>query len=529
MVRTFSRASIAVLGIALLLVPSLAVQAHDEGGMPDDRDEVDPRLAPPNRGYTGPSSLPWLSFYEGIWVYGQFREIKLGNQVPQNVRGDGDWLVWEDARRGDIFLFSVGAGEGFYITADGVPQRNPDIQGGTVVWEDYRDGPAKIYAYEIDSGETRRVSGGPGNHRRPSLDGPLVAWEDDRDKAFDIWGAWLTNGTTFPVVRSPDRESDPLVVKGSIYYRTYRFSVWDILAYDVERNRTTAVTNDAVINGAPFSNGKDVYFLSQAYNVAWELQRYDVAEGRVRSTGINLVDTARTPISGDRLLQVARDGGYSQVVARNITTTGTNHISGNLKLVTDPELIGRTAFFMVQTFNGTSLLMVEVSDFAFAKRPELLITGPSTGAFWTRPVKVQGYLKAGTTFREPDTFTYRVNGGPPRAIPPSQAWSFTLDPEGYKPGNHQVTVRATFSDGPPTEASTTLVVPSTTSGLDIEKQAEYFHRAQVFFAYNKYIGQNAAAWILLPLLLLILLVVVVRLILVIRANRRDVRIEFVRP
>ncbi len=524
---TASRLLRGILLLALLIIPGTAL-AHDENGNPTPDDDPEQAVLP-SSGYTGPSSLPYLSFYEGAWLYGQFQEKRLSDQIPSHVRGDGDWLVWEDARRSEIFLYSVSANDGFYLTSDRAVQRNPEISGSTIVWEDYRDGrQAQIYSYNMDTGITKRLSTGGGNNRNPSIDANIVAWETDRSGNQDIYGIRLNNGTEFPIQSGTDRETDPHVLDGQVYYRTYRFNLWDIMGHDVHENRTYAVTSDLAINGVPFDNGQNLLFLTQT-QTAWVLTGYDAKDDRVRATGIRFSDTARTPASGDHLIQLARDVGKSQVVARNITTGATNHITAGLNLLTDPHLDGNTVFLILATKNGTSLITLQISDFAFSARPKLDVISPNTGTRWINTITARGTLQAGSTWTAPQTFTYRIDNKAPNLIIADRQWSFSLDPTGLEPGTHMVTITATYLEGPPVQSTITLTIPGTTKGLDISSLGEQAHKARLAGAYTNYIGNNPASWLIIPLIIIVLVLATIRIIIAIRHNRNPTTVEYVRP
>lgn len=523
-----SRRCLGILLVLLLCAPSALAHGGDAHTSPS---HVDAPSAEPTipEGYTGPGREPYVSYFQGTWLYGAMSATPLPGQYPRNIRGDGEWLVWEDAARSDIYLFNVAAGQGYYVTADRFAQRNPEISDGIVVWEDYRNyNRADVYAYFIETGETRRISTGPGNHRNPSIDSPIVAWEDDRNNSADIWAASLLNHTEWPVSTLDERESDPLVVGTEVFWRTYRFNVWDIVGYDAATGERFQVTSDTSIQSAPFTNGRDVLFLTQFYS-GWELDRYDTRAQRVVETSLRMQDTTPTPASGEHMLRSARDVGYTQLVAQNLTNGATSHVSGNLLLTTDPFLMGRTAFATVRTPNGTSLLALDVSPFAWGKRPELTLTSPSSTVAWVRPIVVQGVLTAGPSWAEPVTFTYRLNDGAPQAIAPSERWRFTLDNAGVEPGNHLLTVRATFREGPPVESSVTLVVPAPSRSVDVEQAGPAFHAARIMSEFNLYVVQNPAAYVLIPAVLLILALVGIRLWLAIRPRRALSTIEYVPP
>lgn len=522
--RRLVRSLIILTLLAGGLVPHAAGHGED-GQLTAEELEHDKH---PTSGYTGPSKVPYLSYFEGTWIYGQVQTRNLREQLPQSLAGDGDWLVWVDARRSDIYLHSISAGDGFYLTNDRYVQRNPAISGNIVVWEDYREGGAEIFAYDIDTGVTRKLSDGAGNHQKPSVHGRLVAWQTDRDNMHDIVAVDLKNGTPRLVTQTRDRESDVLVLDGNIYYRTFRFNVWDIHGHEFATNRTWPITSDYVMNMQPFTNGKEVLFLTQDL-AGWRLHRYEAAKDRDLVTGLRFSDTTPTPASGEHVLYLSRDLSKTQLVVRNMTSGSTNHITGSLQLASNPVLMDKTVHVFVATLNGTQLLNIRVSDFAFAKRPSLVITSPGPSATWVRPITIRGILEAGTTFTEPETFTYRINGGPPQVLAPSPEWRVTLDPKAYEVGVHTVTFRATYLEGPPLQTSVALSVPQVTSGLDITANAGKFHEARLYAAYARYLGDNPAAWIVLPLLLIVLILIIARLVIAYLSNREDMRVEFVRP
>lgn len=518
----------ALVLLALLALPGALAHEEEKHVEPGTDTETGESWAP-NDGYTGPGYEPYVYFIEGVWLYGQASVTPLGEKnLPRNIRGHGDWLVWEDANHGDIYAYSLSAGMGYYLTNDAAPQRYPQIHGNVVVFEDYRNGRANVVAHFLDTGEQRLLSTGPGNHRRPSIHGDLVVWEDDRSRNTDVWGARLSGGGEFPIVNTSDKETEPIALDGVVYFRTFRFNIWDVHGFDLERNETFPVTSDVLLQSAPFTNGRDVLFLTQFQGTGWRLDRYDVQTQRITETKIRSPDSALLPASGEHVLQQARDVGMVQIVARNLTTGTTTHVSGNLALVTDPFLMGRTAYAAVATTNGTSLLALDVSPFAFGAQPRLTIVNPTSAIMpWTRPLAVQGILTTGPGWTEPVTFTYRVNGGPPQIIPPEQNWRVTLDNAGAAEGNHRVVFRATFREGPPVETAIHLVVPLKNAHLDLGEIGPQYHAAKTMAALNAYVLANPASWFLIPIVLFLLLLVAIRLWIALRPKRELVVAEYV--
>lgn len=518
--------------VALVLAPLPQAAGHGgvQDGHPNEPTPQEPQPPAAVEGYTGPGREPYLNYYQGAWTYGRFTATPLQAQSPRDIRGSGDWLVWEDVAAGDIYAHNVPAGTGFYLTRDDNVQRSPDIDGNLVVWEEYRAGRASVVVgYFLDTGETRLLSRAPGNNRNPSVNGSLVAWENDADRARDVWAYDATNDTEFPIALGPDRQSDPLVLDGRVYYRELRFNVWDLFAVDAATGQVEQVTSDVNIQAPPFTDGTNVLYLTQR-DGAWRLDVYDPARAKVTAAPLAFTDAAPTPVDGDRLLQTARDGAVRQLVARNVTSGVSMHVTGSLVLTTDPWLDGRTAYLAVSTKNGTSLLALDVSPFAWSERPDLAITSPRSGARWTGLATIQGVFRVPGAWAQPTTFTYRVDDQPPVAIPVTDRFRFQVDPEGLEPGRHQVVVRATFREGPPVEANILLLLP--TAGdetIDVAELGEMYHAARVAYTMRQYVTDNPASFLLLALVLLLLVVLILRLWVWLRPAKRRVEVEYVPP
>lgn len=521
--------------LALLLLPG----ALGHGGQEDEFRYNAGTNAPNNEparvvevpaGYTGPGREAYLSYFEGVWLYGRMSATPLGLQRPTDMDADGDWVVWEDAARSDIYAFSVSAGQGFYLQSDKIRQHHPRVSGNVVVYEDYRNvAKPAIFAYFLDTGETRRLSNATTSVREPELDWPIVAWLDDNLTNPDVWAYSLLNNTAWNLHASTDRDNHPIVVRERVFWRTYRYNIWDVIGYDTRTQEELQVTTDAEIQSAPFTNGDDLLFLTNYYDIGWTIERFDVALEELRHTDIRIPDSSQTSASGDALLRVAQDVDYAQLVVRNLTSGATNHVSGNLLLATAPVIEGHTILAILRTREGTSLLALQVSPFAFAKKPTLTIASPANNAPWLRPLVVQGILSAGPEFTEPSTFTYRLDNQPPQIVPVAQRWRFTLDPNGVEPGQHIVTVRATFREGPPVYQSIVLAIPAPSQTVDIERAGPAFHAARLLGELNAYVLDNPASWFLIPLVLLILALLSFRFWLWLKPRRRQSVVEYVTP
>lgn len=520
-----------LLLVALLLLPG----AIGHGGHEDEfryapQRPVERPPPPIPEGYTGPGREPYLSYFQGVWLYGTMSATPLKAQNPVSMAMDGDWVVWEDANRSDIFLFSLSAGEGFYITSDQVPQRHPKISGNVVVYEDHRVfAKPSVMAYFIDTGETRRLSNLSASAKDPHIDYPLVAWIDENVTNPDVWAYSLLNHTAWNIHPGTDRDSTPIVVGERVYWRTYRYNLWDMIGHDTATGEDIQVTSDADIQTAPFTNGEDLLFLSNYLDIGWSIDIFDPDTQILRRPQYFVPDSRTLQAHGDALLRLATDVDYSQIVIRNLTSGATNHVTGNLLLTTDPVIHDRNVVASVRTKDGVSLLSLQVSPFAMAKKPTLTITSPATNAPWLRALVVQGVMQAGPEFTEPSTFTYRIDSGAPQVIPPGASWKFTVDPNGLEPGAHLVTVRATFREGPPISSSIVLNIPAPSTSVDVERAGPAFHAARLMSEFNAYVLDNPGSWVLIPLVLLLTALLVFRLWLWLKPRRRRTVVEYVTP
>jgi hypothetical protein len=519
--------------LALLVLPG--VLAH--GGVEDEdryyanRPEPSERTPPAlPEGYTGPGREPYLSYFEGVWLYGKMSATAIGGQHPTDMDADGDWVVWEDANRSDIYAYSISAGQGYYLTNDAAQQHHPRVSGNIVVYEDMRSQlRPSVYAYFLDTGETRRLSNASHAVRSPDIDFPIVAWVDENITNPDIWAYSLLNNTGWNIHDGTDRDSEPVVVKDSVFWRTYRYNIFDIIGHDTTLDESVQVTTDGAIQSAPFTNGEYLLYLTNTYESGWAADTYRLDTMLPHRLPFTLPDSSKNSASGEALVRLAHDVDYAQIVVRNLTNGATNHVSGDLLLTTPPVILDRTVFGAVRTKEGVSLLQLQVSPFAFAKKPTLTIAGPADGTAWLRPLVVNGYLDAGPEFTEPTTFTYRVDDQPPQIIPPGLRWRFTLDPNGVEPGRHLVTLRATFREGPPVTEGFSLNIPAPSQSVDVARAGPAFHAARLLGEFHAYILDNPASYVLIPLVLLILVLIVVRLWLWLRPKRKRAVVEYIVP
>lgn len=91
-------------------------------------------------------------------------------------------------------------------------QLDPDIEGGRVVWQDWRDvGPGEIYFKHLETGEHRRITTQVQGQYHPVISGNWIVWEDNRNSQVDIYGYNLLCNREVQLTDTPENESDPFI------------------------------------------------------------------------------------------------------------------------------------------------------------------------------------------------------------------------------------------------------------------------------------------------------------------------------
>ena len=91
-------------------------------------------------------------------------------------------------------------------------QLDPDIEGGRVVWQDWRDvGPGEIYFQDLETGERRRITNNTLGQYHPVISGHWIVWQDNRDSQVDIYGFDLLRNREVQITDTPENEADPFI------------------------------------------------------------------------------------------------------------------------------------------------------------------------------------------------------------------------------------------------------------------------------------------------------------------------------
>lgn len=525
------RRALRILALALFLAPGLLLPvalAHegDHGTVPDDGGLT---AAPAPTG-VATRKAPYYSYYETAWLYGSASVSLVGEQTIRMLAGDDEWLVWVDGQRGDVYAYNLAAGDGFYVTKDSSTQLYPKVDESVVVWEDRRNGPSDVFAYYLATGETRRVSiAGDASRsaQAPDIAYPWVVFEDDREDEWDVYAHDLETGAELKLSQQGQRDQNALVVDNVVVWRTYRFNVWDLVWYDLVTGESGAVTSDRSMELPPFKTEDTIYFLQESPQ-GWRLHAFDPASRETRDTGEILSTAAIPTASGDLLVYPSFEGSRASFAALNLTSGYASRVTGYLRVMDLPLLLGRTLWVPVWNGTNAALLAYTVSNYATMRPPKLTIDGPADNTYLRGATRVRGSLSYQDGWGDPEIFVFSLNGQNLTGITPSPRWSFTIDPARLRPGAYDLVVEVHWKEAAPLVQQIRVIVPQSVSGTDIEREGREFHFARVYGLYYAWIKSN-------PAILFLVLLVVLGIALWIARRRMRTRpakrapIEYVRP
>ncbi|MDQ3927540.1 MAG: SBBP repeat-containing protein, partial [Chloroflexota bacterium] len=103
-------------------------------------------------------------------------------------------------------------------------QAAPRMEGGYVVWQDARNGNLDIFAYNVAISQTFPIYVGPGDQRHPVVKGNLIAWEDNRNGDWDIYAVRITGPLSVtlptPVNVAPGDQINPGVASKYLMWQS---------------------------------------------------------------------------------------------------------------------------------------------------------------------------------------------------------------------------------------------------------------------------------------------------------------------
>jgi len=147
----------------------------------------------------------------------------------------GGTVVWQDNRNGnwDIHGSPVTLPSEFVVCAAAGDQTSPAISGDNVVWVDARGADLDIRGYSLVAKTEFAICSTAGDQTGVAISGDTVVWADHRGASWDIYGYDLVSKTEFPVCTAAGDQSHPAISGSTIVWADHRGTSSDIYGYDL--------------------------------------------------------------------------------------------------------------------------------------------------------------------------------------------------------------------------------------------------------------------------------------------------------
>lgn len=103
------------------------------------------------------------------------------------------------------------------ITTNAGKQINPSIHGSKIVWEDYRNGNADIYLYDLEDKIEMSISTNPAQQGMPDIYENKIAFVDNRNSDLDVYVYDLDSGEETRIT-GDGPQTAPKIYKNRVYY-----------------------------------------------------------------------------------------------------------------------------------------------------------------------------------------------------------------------------------------------------------------------------------------------------------------------
>ena len=279
------------------------------------------------------------------------------NKAQEYPDIDGNLIVWEDdwydeQKKGvkDIFLASVEdfrnappdqyGHVGTRITDDPASQEKPSISGDYIVWQDNRRGNWDIYSYRRSTGTTTQLTTDTGKQWLPEISGNYIAWYDDSSDGTKIVLYDIAAGAVKDVI---DCDAKTTIPGGSTEFKpalSEQYVAWveagdeKVHYYDIAaRTMEGPVSTSTAIQSWPSLSGS---------LITWE-------DGRYGNPDIYMTNLDDPSGEEKRITSDTKD----QVSAA---------ISGNLIIWEDKRVPSRSIYMYDLTPPGEELSVVDAAD-----------------------------------------------------------------------------------------------------------------------------------------------------------------------
>ncbi|MDD4307190.1 MAG: NosD domain-containing protein [Thermoplasmata archaeon] len=229
------------------------------------------------------------------------------------------------------------------VIADAFSQFAPAIYGNWVVWEDYRDGNSEVYAYNlsVDSDGNRvpnyletpqiendpalvRITDEPEWQGEPDIFEETIVWTDYRNGNADIYAYTFSNSTEWAVCIHPSAQSKPSIDGDRIVWQDYRVGNYDIFMWDISENREFKLSETNWHDMSPNIQGEHIvwysYYGSPPSSDYSDIFMFDLSTWQVQNLNKDAAIQYNPDVYGDTVVWHGNTDGNWEIYRCNVDT-----------------------------------------------------------------------------------------------------------------------------------------------------------------------------------------------------------------
>ena len=225
-----------------------------------------------------------------ILEYNQPYQLTSDYANQRNAEIYGDVVVWQDDRSGnwDIFMFDLSTGRETRITTDKRDQVDPRIFGDIIVWKDTRNHRGSvdnyplgynsdIYYYDLNSGKEQQLTTNVYCQSNPDIYQDNIVWIDYRNQKAEVFMYDLSTGWEMKISNNTNNCTNCKIFADIVIWSSISNNNVTLLKY----NLTTAQTTTLDLGIETFV--EDFNFDSE--NLVWYNWPMDDANGNTEANG----------------------------------------------------------------------------------------------------------------------------------------------------------------------------------------------------------------------------------------------------
>jgi beta propeller repeat protein len=281
----------------------------------------------------------------------------------------GNRIVWQDYRNGnaDIYIYDLST-KNEISTTNLSEQINPAIDGNNVVWQDYRNGDYDIYLQNLSTKKQTRITTS-GRTSTPDIYGNRIVYTKDVYNEREGWSElYMYDLSTrkenqIPIIRSSHAPS----IYGNrivwLDFDTFNGGDYYICMYDLStKNQTQIAKGD--FHAGEAVDMPDIYdkrIVYEAYrNENWDIYMYDLSTKKETQITTNKSDQSNPAIYGNTIVWQDYRNGNWDIYAYDLVTHQQIHTTDSSDQI-DPAIYGNKVVWTDSRNGNTDIYMGTIS------------------------------------------------------------------------------------------------------------------------------------------------------------------------